>query len=173
MATDVPLGPNVNEEPAPADSNELAGLREKLAKAEQQRDEMLRTVAEYDNARKRSARDLEVERKFASEKLAAALLPALDNLERAIDAATKAGAAPGLVQGVQATQTQLLDALKRFGVTRIDAQPGQAFDPNLHQAVSMVPASDLPANAVVQVLQTGFMIHDRVLRPAAVVVSQS
>lgn len=159
MATDVPLEANEAE------------LQERLAKAEQQRDEVLRTLAEYENARKRSARDLETERKFAHAKIASDLLPALDSLDRAIEAAKKSGEAGGLMQGVQATQTLLLDVLKRHGVTPIESKPGQPFDPNLHQAVSIVPAPDQPANSIVQVLQSGFMIHDRVLRPAVVVVS--
>ena len=161
-----------NTEPLVAESPEVevAYLKEKLVKAEQQRDDMLRTLAEYENSRKRAARDLEIERKFAHGKLAADLLPALDNLERALDAARKAGENSALVQGVQATQQMLLDVLKRHGVTRMDAL-GQPFDPNLHQAVTMMPSKDQPPNTVLQVLQSGYMIHDRILRPASVIVS--
>jgi molecular chaperone GrpE len=168
MSTDVPLDEN---QPQPAVVAETVELQEKLAKAEQQREELLRTLAEYENARKRSARDLETERRFAHARLAADLLPAIDNLHRAMDVARNASESSGLVQGVLATQTQLLDVLKRHGVTSMDAQPGEPFDPNLHQAVSMVADPNQPANAIVQVLQQGFMIHDRVLRPAMVVVS--
>lgn len=153
----------------PADA-EVVSLKEKLAKSEQQRDELLRALADYDNSRKRAARDLEVERKFAHGKLAADLLPALDNLERALAAAKQAGDPGALVQGVVATQSQLLDVLKRHGVTMIESQ-GRPFDPNVHQAVQMMPSNDQPPNTVLQVLQQGFMIHDRVLRPATVVVS--
>ena len=159
------------EEPLAAEApDEIASLKEKAAKAEQQRDEMLRTLADYENSRKRAARDLEVERKFAHAKLTADLLPALDNLERALQAAKKAGENNALIQGVQATQQMLLDGLKRHGVTPIEAQ-GQPFDPNLHQAVQMMPSKDQPANTVLQVLQSGFMIHDRILRPASVVIA--
>jgi molecular chaperone GrpE len=148
---------------------EIASLKQKLAKAEQQRDDMLRTLADYDNSRKRAARDLESERKFAHSKLAGDLLPAFDNLDRALAAAKQAGENGPLVQGVVATQAQLLDVLKRHGIKPIESL-GQPFDPNLHQAVTMAPSKDQPANTVLQVLQQGFMIHDRVLRPASVIV---
>jgi molecular chaperone GrpE len=158
-------------EPVAAETpDQLASFREKAAKAEQQRDDMLRTLADYENSRKRAARDLEVERKFAHAKLSADLLPALDNLERALAAAKKSGENSALIQGVQATQQMLLDALKRHGVTVIEAQ-GQPFDPNLHQAVHMMPSKDQPANSVLQVLQPGYQIHDRILRPASVIIA--
>lgn len=149
---------------------EVAGLKEKLQKAEQQRDEMLRTLAEYENSRKRAARDLETERRFSHSKLAVDLLPALDNLDRAIEAAKKGGEQNALIQGVQATQHMLLDILKRHGITPIRAQ-GEPFDPNLHQAVSMLPSKDQPPNTVIQVLQPGYLIHDRILRPASVIIA--
>jgi molecular chaperone GrpE len=162
---------NAPETPSPEPTaDEAASLREKLAKAEQQKDDLLRTLADYENSRKRAARDLEVERKFAHAKLAVDLLPVLDNLERALAAAKKAGEQGPLVQGVVGTQAQLLDALKRHGVTPVEAQ-GEPFDPNVHQAVQMMPSKEQPANTVLQVLQQGFLIHDRVLRPAAVVVA--
>jgi molecular chaperone GrpE len=173
MASEIPIDTNVDNQPdqGQADAAQVAELQEKLASAEQQRQELLRTLAEYENVRKRANRDLEAERKFACAKFAADLLPALDNLERAVEAARKAGEASTLVQGVQATQTLLLDVLKRYGITPIDAPPGEPFDPSRHQAVSMQPAANQPAHSIVQVLQPGFMIHDRVLRPAAVVVA--
>jgi molecular chaperone GrpE len=159
------------DEPLAAEApDEFASLREKAAKAEQQRDDMLRTLADYENSRKRAARDLELERKFAHAKLSDDLLPALDNLERALQAAKKSGENSALVQGVQATQQMFLDALKRHGVTMMDAQ-GQPFDPNLHQAVQMMPSKDQPPNTVLQVLQPGYLIHDRILRPASVIIA--
>ena len=162
---------NDTEEPLAAEApDETAELKEKLAKAEQQRDDMLRTLAEYENSRKRGARDLEIERKFAASKLAGDLLAAMDNLERAVEAAKKAGEQGALIQGVQATQQMFLDVLKRHGVTVISAQ-GQPFDPNQHQAVTMAPSKDQPPNTVLQVLQSGYLIHDRILRPASVVIA--
>jgi molecular chaperone GrpE len=102
--------------------------------------------------------------------LALDILPILDNFERAVAAAKQAGESGPLVQGVAMIQAQVLDALKRHGITRIEAQ-GQPFDPNLHQAVLQQPSADQPPNTVLQVLEPGFMIHDRVLRPARVAVS--
>jgi molecular chaperone GrpE len=171
MSDDISIDVNERAE-GPADAPDpVAELQEKLARSEQQRQDMLRTLAEYDNARKRAVRDLDTERKFAQTKLAADLLPVLDNLDRALDAARQAGETSSLVQGIQATQSSLLDALKRNGVTPIVAAPGEPFDPNVHQAVSMQPSADYPPNSILQVLQSGFMIHDRVLRPAIVIVA--
>ena len=99
------------------------------------------------------------------------ILAALDNLDRATDAAKKAGDSGPLVQGVSATASMFLEILKRHGVAKMDVGPGTAFDPNKHQAVAQQPTNDYDPGAVVQVLQSGFTIHDRVLRPASVVVA--
>ena len=142
--------------------------------AERQRDEYLtllkQTRADFENYQKRNARERESERKYAFFPLALELLPAIDNLERAIAAAKQAGDQGPLAQGVTGTHRQLLDVLKRHSVTPIEAL-GQPFDPNKHQAVMQQPSADQPPGTVLQVLQQGFMIHDRVLRPASVVVS--
>jgi molecular chaperone GrpE len=154
--------------------NDLEALKARAAAAEQARDEYLsvaqRTKADFENYQKRAARDLAVERRYALTPLAADILPALDNLDRAMDAAKQAGETGPLVQGVAMVQTQFLDILRRHGITRIDAL-GQPFDPNLHQAVMQQPTRDHPPSTVVQVLQHGYVIHDRVLRPASVAVS--
>jgi len=154
--------------------NDLDTLRSNLQSAEQKRDEYLdlaqRTRADFENYQKRMQRDLVVERRFAQTPLAADLLPALDNLERATAAAEQAGDKGPLVQGVVMVQAQLLDILRRHGITRIEAK-GLPFDPNLHQAVMQQPSKDHPPMTVVQVLEQGYMIHDRVLRPARVAVS--
>jgi molecular chaperone GrpE len=154
--------------------DDLEALRAKLQSAEQKRDEYLelaqRTRADFENYQKRMQRDLVQERRYAQAPLASDLLSALDNLERAIAAAEKAGEEGPLVQGVSMVHTQLLDILRRHGVTRIEAQ-GQPFDPNLHQAVMQQPSKDHPPMTVVQVLEQGYLIHERVLRPARVIVS--
>ena len=108
-------------------------------------------------------------RRVAPEGLALDLLPIFDNFERALAAAKQAGESGPLVQGVALIQNQVLDILKRHGISRIEAK-GQPFDPNLHQAVMQQPSQE-PANTVLDVLEQGFMIHDRVLRPARVIVS--
>jgi molecular chaperone GrpE len=151
---------------------EILDLRNRLSKAENEKENAIRTAAEYENARKRALRDADLEKKYASAKLVLDLLNALDNLDRAIEAAQKSGETSSLVQGVSATQLQVLDVLKRHGILQIDCL-GKPFDPNLHQAVSMQPSPDQPANTVLTVLQKGFMLHDRVLRPATVIVTSS
>ena len=167
MAETIPTTENEGSKAEPTSCE--SDVQTRLLQAEQQRDEMLRTLADYENARKRAARDLDMERKFAHLKFATDLLPALDNLDRALEAAKQAGEKGALIQGVQATRMFLMDALKRHGISIIDSM-GKPFDPNLHQAVQMVPSADAAPNTVVQILQQGYTIHDRILRPASVVI---
>jgi molecular chaperone GrpE len=156
------------------EATEILTLRARLEAAEKARDEFhdlaLRTRADFENYQKRNQRDLANERQYAQTPLAGDLLPALDNLDRAVAAARQAGDKGALVQGVALVQTQLLDILRRHGITRIDAQ-GKPFDPNLHQAVLQQPSAETPPATVLQVLEQGYTIHDRVLRPARVIVS--
>src|SRR5262249_55890540 len=98
------------------------------------------------------------------------LLPVLDNLERATEAAQKAGESGPLVQGVSLVQSQFLELMGRHGVKRIDAR-GKPFDPNLHQALTQLAVPDAEPNTVVQVVENGYVMNDRVLRPAKVVVA--
>ena len=173
------------EEPAPGDRadetqagiavlEDLEALRERATHLEKERDDfrslLQRTRADFENYQKRVQRDMALEQRYWHGKLALDLLPIFDNFERALAAAQQAGETGPLAQGVAMIQSQVLDALRRHGITRIEAQ-GQPFDPNLHQAVMQQPSADAPPNTVVQVLEQGFMIHDRVLRPASVVVS--
>ena len=145
----------------------------KLKAAEAEREEFkllaMRTRADFENYQRRATREAAQERRYAHGPLALELLPILDNLDRAVIAAKQAGETGPLVQGVGMVQSQYLDALKRHGINRIEAQ-GQPFDPNLHQAVMQQP-SDQPANTVMQVLEQGYTLHDRVLRSARVIVS--
>lgn len=172
---------NHSDEQATAQAGEqvvsdLEALRAQLQTAEQKRDEYLdlaqRTRADFENYQKRMQRDLAQERRYAQVPLATDLLPAIDNLERATVAAEQAGEKGPLVQGVAMVLTQILDILRRHGITRIEAM-GQAFDPNLHQAVMQQPSQEHPAMTVLQVLEPGYMIHERVLRPARVIVSKT
>lgn len=157
--------------PPAADASELGALKARLAATEAELNNYKLKLADFDNTRKRLLRDAETERKYAAEALAKDLLPALDNLDRAVDAAKRAGDTGPLATGVSATVAQLLDALKRHGVVRIAVEPGTAFDPNLHQAIMQQPSADFPPGSVLQVLQHGFTMHDRVLRPASVLVA--
>lgn len=153
------------------EGDELGLLRKKLETAENQIADYKRLIADFENARKRLARDTEQNKKYASESLVRDLLMALDNLDRALDAAKQAGETGPLASGVSATASQFLDVFKRHGVTRMEIGPETVFDPNLHQAVQMVPSKSVKPGNVVQVLQQGFLLHDRVLRPASVIIA--
>jgi len=161
---------NESTEAADQIREDLAGLRARA----QERDQFLvllqRTQADFENYQKRTQRERESERRYWNGAFALDLLPVIDNLDRAMTAAKQAGESGPLVQGVGMVQTQLLDMLKRHGITPIDAL-GKPFDPNLHQAIMQQPSREHPPQTVIQVLQQGFMIHDRVLRPAGVIVS--
>jgi DNA polymerase-1 len=147
-------------------------LRRRAEKADKERCEFERAQADLADRWKRIDRDLAQERRYAHGPLAADLLPALGNLERATAAVQQAGETGPVMQGVALVQAQLLDILQRHGITRIEAL-GQPFDPNLHQAVMQKPTAEAPPSTVVQVLEPGYMIHERVLRPAGVAVSTS
>jgi molecular chaperone GrpE len=149
---------------------ELEALRKQAAERDQFRDLALRTRAEFENYQKRNQKEREQERRYWYTPLALDLLPVFDNLDRTLAAAKQAGATGPLVQGVALVQGQLLETLKRHGITRIDAD-GKHFDPNVHQAVMQQPSESHEPGTILQVLEQGFMNHDRVLRPAKVMVS--
>ena len=157
-----------------AAADELEQLRTKLAAAEQARDAAIdlakRTQAEFENYQKRAQRDKAQDLRYAQAPLAFDILSVLDNLDRALASAQQAGEAGPLVQGVAMVQSQVLDVYRRHGITRIEAK-GEAFDPNLHQAVMQQPSREFAPGHVITVLEHGYRIHDRVLRPARVVVS--
>jgi molecular chaperone GrpE len=163
-------------DPSIAVLDDLEALRSRAQGLEQERDEfrglLQRTRADFENYQKRMQRDLAQEQRFWHGALALDVLPILDNFERAVAAAKQSGETGPLVQGVAMIQTQILDALRRHGITPIEAQ-NQPFDPALHQAVMQQPFAEVPINTVLQVLEQGFMIHDRVLRPARVIVSKA
>jgi molecular chaperone GrpE len=129
----------------------------------------LRGQAELENYRKRSQRELAEERRFAVIPLVRDLLPVLDNLERAIEAAGKEGDS-GLLAGVKMVATQLEGVLKQHQCIRIETV-GAQFDPNLHQAIAQEPSDQIPAGSVTRAAQSGFKLEGRVIRPAQVFVS--
>ena len=139
-------------------------LAEAQAKIEEQRDSMMRAVADADNARKRAQSEAASARKYALESFAEALLPVVDSLEAAIKS--------GDPSGVELTLKQLKAALEKSSVREIDPKPGERFDPYRHQAMAAVE-SDATPNTVVAVMQKGFVLHDRVLRPALVTVAKA
>ena len=144
-------------------------LKEELAKAE---DSALRAIAEAQNARRRAEQDVERARKFALERFSGDLLPVVDNLERALEAAAEAPEANAIAEGVDLTLRSFLDVLKKNGIERVDPA-GEPFDPELHQAMTMVPNPELEPNTVMDVMQKGYTLNGRLLRPAMVVVSKA
>lgn len=158
-----------NGEP-PSAMDDLEKLRARAQERDQYLDLLQRTRAEFENYQKRSQKERQQERRYLTSAVFGDLLPVLDNLERATAAARQAGEKGPLVDGVAMVLAQFLDVFKRHGVTRIEAQD-QPFDPNVHQAVMQQPAADRPANTILQVLEQGYMMHERVLRPAKVIVS--
>ncbi|MEI7443916.1 MAG: nucleotide exchange factor GrpE [Burkholderiales bacterium] len=151
----------------PLDADERARLVDAEARATEYMDMALRARAEMDNLRKRSQIELAAAHKYAIEAFAESLLPVRDSLEMALKVETPTVEA--LREGVEATLRQIVVAFDKHKLQVIDPA-GEKFDPNRHQAISMVPAGDVPANHVVSVLQKGYLINDRVLRPALVTV---
>ena len=145
-------------------------LAEAQAKAESNREAMLRALADAENTRRRAQREREEFAKYATESLLRDLIPVLDNLDRALDAARAAGTAANLVEGVELTQRELLKVLERAGVTRYSAV-GQAFDPTRHEAIARVVSVAAAPNTVVSERLPGYLLHDRVLRAALVAVA--
>lgn len=141
------------------------------------RDKFLRLAAEMDNLRRRTERDVKDAKAYAVTGFARDMLAVSDNLRRALDSVTaeqRAGAEAGLtalIEGVEMTERLMLSTLERHGVRQIDAE-GQKFDPNFHQAMFEIPNPAVPNNTVVQVVQAGYSIGDRVLRPAMVGVAK-
>lgn len=160
------------EQPTSKPDPQAAKLAELKQQSADMEDKYLRAQAEIQNMQTRFEKEQATLIKYGAQQLAKDILPVIDNLERALAVETKDEAATGLKKGVQMTYNHLEDALKRNHVTEVAAL-GQKFDPTLHQAVQTVPASkDQPAETVVQVLQKGYQLKDRVLRPAMVVVAQ-
>lgn len=167
-------------EPAPVEAadqpvaEELALLLEDArAKADSHWDQLVRLQAEMDNLRKRHDRDLEKAHKFALERFAADLLPVRDSLELGLSAARDESASvEKLREGTELTLKMLADVMTRFDIEQIDPE-GQPFDPEFHQAMSMQPRDDVPPNTVVTVVQKGYTLNGRLVRPAMVMVSQA
>lgn len=149
---------------------------EAAMRVEQERDrylEMLqRTQADFENYRKRMQREIESQRRYAVLPLARDVLAVLDNMQRAVAAAEQTNDAQTLIQGVTMVARQLDEVLERHGIHPIEAL-GQVLDPNLHEAVGARPSEEHPPHAVVEELERGYQLHDRVVRPSKVIVAQA
>ncbi|MFN4157086.1 MAG: nucleotide exchange factor GrpE [Gemmobacter sp.] len=157
---------------APEPWAELDALR---AERDELRDRFMRALAEAENSRKRAERDRREAEQYGSTRLARDLLPVYDNLRRALDAATDEhrAQAAALIEGVDLTLKELVKTMTRHGVTPIAPAPGDVFDPQLHQAMFEAPVAGTKAGQIIQVMTEGFLLHDRLLRPAQVGVSSN
>jgi molecular chaperone GrpE len=152
----------------PSTRSETDQLREELTQVKERE---LRTLAEMENMRKRLARDLEQQMRFAHLPLLKDMLDVVDNLKRALDASQPdAAVKQTLHSGVQMVYTQLMGTLDKFHCKPIDAT-GKPFDPNLHQAIAQLASAEVPAGHVLLEASAGFLLHDRVIRPSQVIVS--
>ncbi|MEN1969349.1 nucleotide exchange factor GrpE [Lentibacillus sp. N15] len=171
-----PVEEEVKDESQLLDSDEsiMESLKEEVERLTKEKDDMyqkmLRNQAEFDNFKKRTQKEREKDRKYKAQDLANELLPALDNFERALNQeVTEAN--KSFVEGITMVYNQLKDALKSQGIEEIEAV-GKPFDPNVHHAVMQIEDPELEAGSVVEELQKGYMLNDRVIRPAMVKVNQ-
>lgn len=152
--------------------SELDAVR---AERDELRDRFMRALADAENARKRSEKDRREAERYGSSKLARDMLPVYDNMKRALEAAsgvaTENNAA--LIEGIELTMRELLNVFSRHGITPISPQVGDTFDPKLHQAMFEAPLPGTKAGEIIDVAGEGFMLHDRLLRPAQVGVSSN
>jgi molecular chaperone GrpE len=148
-------------------------LEDARAKADENWDQLLRARAELENLRRRHAAELEKTHKYALDSFVKELLQVRDSLELGHDAASEGGAdVEKLREGTGLTLKLLADVMSNFGVQQIDPQ-GETFDPQLHQAMTMQPRADVPPNTVVSVVQKGYLLNGRLVRPALVIVSSA
>jgi molecular chaperone GrpE len=170
---------NNNDAVAAVDNGAAGALPDTAALAKEiadYKDKLLRALADMENLRRRTDREVADARTYGVTSLARDMVGVADNMHRALEAAGDAGIvvegpAKALLEGVELTERELLKVLERHGVKKFEPQ-GAKFDPNLHQAMFEVPDANVPSGSVVQVIQPGYMIGDRVLRPAMVGVSK-
>lgn len=164
------------EEGQQEEVNEISELRKKLEEKEREAkenyDRLLRTAADFENYKKRAAKEREDWTKFANEDLIRELLPFIDNLERAVNHAQKVVDTGVLIEGVRLTIQQLLQTLNKFGLSSFESV-GKPFDPSMHEAMLVVETDTHEPNHVVEEFQKGYLLNDRLLRPATVSVSKA
>ena len=171
---------SVTTESATADTGaapDAERLQQQLAEAQdqaqQERERAIRAAAEMENLRRRAAMDVEKAHKFALEKFAGELLPVIDSLERALEMSDRENEQlKPTLEGVELTLRSMLNAVGKFGVLPIDPQ-GEGFDPNRHQAMSMVENPNVAPNTVLAVMQKGYELNGRVIRPAMVMLAKA
>jgi len=155
--------PHPAEARAEALENELKELKEWAT----------RLAADFDNYKKRAERDRHDHARFSTERLLKEFLPIMDNLQRALDAAVRAGDSPAIAAGVELVISEMMKLLRRAGVEPIVAEVGQPFDPAFHEALQQVETDTVPAGSIALEVQRGYSLHGRILRPALVTVASS
>lgn len=168
---DAESSPDMGEEDGSEPSLEavIDKLQADLAQAE---DASLRAMADAQNVKRRAEQDVEKARKFALEQFSKDLLPVVDNLERALAAGGEEQAIKPIAEGVELTLKSFLDVLKKFHIEAVDPA-GEPFDHELHQAIGMLPNADVEPNTVLEVMQKGYTLNGRLMRPAMVMVSKA
>ncbi|WP_050928844.1 nucleotide exchange factor GrpE [Aestuariivita boseongensis] len=156
-------------------SDEAAELDALRAERDDYKDKFMRALAETENARKRSEKARREAEQYGGSKLARDMLPVYDNMKRALDAAgeEQRAAASALIEGIELTMRELTNVFKKHGIEVIAPQVGDKFDPQLHEAMFEAPLPGTKAGEIIQVSAEGFMLHDRLLRPAQVGVSSN
>lgn len=149
-------------------TEEIKELKDQVAS---EKDKALRLSAEFENYKKRKQREIDEFRKFANESIFRQFLSVVDNLERAIDSSEENSDEKGLLEGVKLTYKEIIKLFETFNVKLVEAEE-KPFDPNFHQAVTQEKTDEFPDNTVTKVLQKGYLLHDRLIRPAMVVVSK-
>ncbi|HEX7469993.1 MAG TPA: nucleotide exchange factor GrpE [Verrucomicrobiae bacterium] len=170
VETDVPT----IVEPSPLTPEQIEDLKSRAAKADENWERLLRTTADFENFKKRAAREKQDALKFANESLIQKLIPLLDNFDMALAAVQngQTGAASSSLQsGINMILQQFKSALTEAGLEEVDAT-GKPFDPNLHEAVSQQETAEVPEGHVVQQLRKGYKLRDRLLRPASVIIAK-
>ena len=157
-------------EEATPEELELDALR---VERDEMKDQLLRVLAESENVRKRAARDRKEAEQYGGTRIARDLLPVFDNLRRALDAAGEEGVAGPVIEGVELTLRELISVFGKHGVSPVSPEVGEKFDPALHEAMFEAPVPGTKAGDIIQVMADGFMLHDRLLRPAQVGVSST
>ncbi len=170
--TEAPELKEIKADPAQEVARLTDALAQAEAKAQENWDLAVRARAELDNVQKRAKRDIEHAHKYALEQFAKELLPVIDSLEHGLAAATESEhEAESLQQGMELTLKMLLDMCKKFSIEQLSPE-NEAFNPSLHEAMTAQPAEDVEPNTVLTVIQKGYTLHGRLLRPARVIVSK-
>lgn len=172
MSQEETTSPQVDVEEFEPQVDELEALR---AERDELRDKFMRVLADAENSRKRAERDRKEAEMYGGTRLARDLLPVYDNLNRAIQAIPEESraASAALIEGVELTLRELTNVMTKHGVTPISPAVGDQFDPQLHQAMFEAPLPGTKAGQIIQVMTEGFLLHDRLLRPAQVGVSSN